>query len=152
LYSRVADSKQKWFGGSISTTLAKAFHDLPQFGVLISDVLYCHSKMFDFVACENNVIIIGNPNGSVKGYKERRLLFDERIASGNIEIVDIGPGCRFAAAICFEKDTAFLLRLIARKGFIRKKSLVVWHRTITPVGRKIQIVWVAYDDFKLLPM
>jgi hypothetical protein len=50
LYSRVADSKQKVFGGSMSTTIATAFHDLPQFGVLISDVLDCHSKMFDFVA------------------------------------------------------------------------------------------------------
>jgi hypothetical protein len=32
LYSRVADSKQKVSGGSMSTTIVRAFHDLPSSG------------------------------------------------------------------------------------------------------------------------
>jgi hypothetical protein len=150
LYSRVADSQRKLFGGSISARIARAFHDLPRFGVLISDVLCCHSRMFDFVACENDVVVIGNPNGSVNGYKERKLLFEERIADGNIGTVDIGPGCRYAAAVCVEEKTAFLLRVLEKAGFKWQKSRVASNRTIEPGGGKMQIIWLGDDNFDVL--
>jgi hypothetical protein len=148
LYSAAAQKNKDIFGGLLSSDIAKAYHICPQFTELISDVLYCHAKMFDFVDFQRKAVVIGNPDGTIVAFKDGKALFHERITDHNVGLVSVGPECLFAAAVSVERRAAWLVRL-AKKGFIRKKKLVVWQKEIQVAAGRVQVVWAETNLFSV---
>jgi hypothetical protein len=150
LYTDIALANMKICGGSAALAIAEIPERYPGLVELSQDMLVEHAKLFDFVEIQNDVCLIGTPEGAVVAFQGGKKWFREQLFDdAAVFTLSFGPNMKFAVGISREADCAHLFRVVAKRKWGQGRTIKKVALNLGFGHARLAVYWLSDEDFEV---